>query len=100
MSDDKREIRKPPPMDNEKFDDWWRSLGDNDLDEFEQEIEASLKDYEILPDPNWEEKKATYPGNGPPRPGQRVPGRIDRRAAEAIPPWPARVLARRGGDAL
>ena len=57
MSDDKREIRKPPPMDDAKFDDWWRSFGNNDLDEFEQEIEASLKDYEILPDPNWEEKK-------------------------------------------
>lgn len=57
MSDDKREIRKPPPMDDEKFDDWWRSFDDNNLDEFEKDIEESLKDCEILPDPNWEEKK-------------------------------------------
>lgn len=56
MSDDKREIRKPPPMDDEKFDDWWRSFDDNNLDEFEKDIEESLKDCEILPDPNWEEK--------------------------------------------
>ena len=57
MSDDKREIRKPPPMDDEKFDGWWRSFDDNNLDEFERDIEESLEDYEILPDPNWEEKK-------------------------------------------
>lgn len=57
MSDDKREIRKPPPTDGEKFHEWWRSFDDNDLDEFEREIEESLKDYEILPDPNWEEKQ-------------------------------------------
>lgn len=57
MSDDKREIRKPPPMDDEKFDDWWRSFADHDLDEFEREIEESLKDYEILPDTNREEQK-------------------------------------------
>ena len=57
MSDDKREIRKPPPMDDEKFDHWWRSFDDNNLDEFEKDIEESLKDCEILPDPNGEEKK-------------------------------------------
>lgn len=59
MSDDKREIRKPPPTDGEKFHEWWRSFDDNDLDEFEREIEESLKDYEILPDPNWEEKSVS-----------------------------------------
>ena len=57
MSDDKREIRKPPPLDDAEFDAWWSSLGDTALDEFEREIEESLEDCEIRPDPNWEEKK-------------------------------------------
>ena len=57
MNDDKREIRKPPPLNDEEFDAWWLSFDENHLDEFEREIEESLKDYEVLPDPNWEEKK-------------------------------------------
>ena len=55
MSDDRDEGQTPPPMSDEEFDAW-RPFGD-DLDEFEREIEESLENYEILPDPNWEEKK-------------------------------------------
>ena len=57
MNDDKREIRKPPPMNDAEFDAWWRSFDDTDLDEFEREIEESIKDYEIPPDADREEKK-------------------------------------------
>ena len=57
MNGDRNERQTPPPLNDEEFDAWWRSFGDNHLDEFEREIEESLKDYEILPDPNWEEKK-------------------------------------------
>ena len=57
MNNDKDETRTPPPMDDEEFDVWWSSLGYGDLDEFEREIEESISGYEILPDPNWEEKK-------------------------------------------
>ena len=42
---------------SDKFTVWWSSLGYGDLDEFEREIEESISGYEILPDPNWEEKK-------------------------------------------
>ena len=56
MNDDKHEPRTPPPMDDEEFDAWW-PFSDDDLDEFEREIEESIRDYDILPDPNWEEKK-------------------------------------------
>lgn len=55
MNDDKYEPKTPPPMDDKEFDAWW-PFNDDDLDEFEREIEESLKDYEIVPDPNWEEK--------------------------------------------
>ena len=57
MNSDKDGALTPPPMDDEEFDAWWSSLGDVNLDEFEREIEESLKDYEIVPDPNWEERK-------------------------------------------
>ena len=57
MNSNKDENQTPPPMDDEEFDAWWSSFNDGDLDEFEREIEESLGDYEILPDPNWEEKK-------------------------------------------
>ena len=57
MNGDRNERQTPPPLNDAEFDAWWRSFGDNHLDEFEREIEESLKDYEILPDPNWEEKK-------------------------------------------
>ena len=57
MNGDRDERQTPPPMNDEEFAHWWRSFDDTDLDEFEREIEESLKDCEILPDPNWEEKK-------------------------------------------
>ena len=57
MNGDRDERQTPPPMNDEEFARWWRSFDDNDLDKFEREIEESLKDCEILPDPNWEEKK-------------------------------------------
>ena len=56
MNGDRDERQTPPPMNDEEFAHWWRSFDDNDLDKFEREIEESLKDCEILPDPNWEEK--------------------------------------------
>ena len=56
MNYDKHEPQTPPPMDDKEFDAWW-PFNDDDLDEFEREIEESLKDYEIVPDPNWEERK-------------------------------------------
>lgn len=56
MNDDKHKPQTPPPMDDKEFDAWW-PFSDDDLDEFEREIEESLKGYDILPDPNWEEKK-------------------------------------------
>ena len=57
MNSDKDKTRTPPPMDNEEFDAWWSSFGDVNLDAFEREIEESISGYEILPDPDWEEKK-------------------------------------------
>ena len=56
MNGDKHEPQTPPPMDDKEFDAWW-PFNDDDLDEFEREIEESLEGYEIIPDPNWEEKK-------------------------------------------
>ena len=56
MNDDKHEPQTPPPMDDKEFDAWW-PFNDDDLDEFEREIEESISVDEILSDPNWEEKK-------------------------------------------
>lgn len=57
MNGDRNERQTPPPLTDEEFDAWWLSFDDNHLDEFERDIEESLKDYEVLSDPNWEEKK-------------------------------------------
>ena len=56
MNGDKHKPQTPPPMSDEEFDAWW-PFDDSDLDEFEREIEESLKDYDILPNPNWEAKR-------------------------------------------
>lgn len=55
MNGDRDEGQTPPPMSDEEFDAWWPF--DDDLDEFEREIEESIQGCEILPDPNWEENK-------------------------------------------
>ncbi len=67
MNDDRHEPQTPPPMDDKEFDAWW-PFNDDDLDEFEREIEESISVDEILSDPNWEEKsdvskkRSTAPG--------------------------------------
>ncbi len=85
MNGDKHEPQTPPPMSDEEFDAWW-PFDDSDLDEFEREIEASLKDYEILPDPNWEEKKKRIEEMARRTLASKHPGRITEELRKKLPP--------------
>ena len=100
MNDDKREIRKPPPMNDAEFDAWWRSFDDTDLDEFEREIEESIKDYEIPPDADREEKKRRIQEMARCARGSAYPAGLTEEQQRKFPPRPARLLARRGGNPL
>jgi hypothetical protein len=44
------------PLTDEEFDAWW-PLNYDDLDEYEREIEESLRDYEWVPPPHLEEER-------------------------------------------
>ncbi len=85
MNGDKHEPQTPPPMSDEEFDAWW-PFDDSDLDEFEREIEESLKDYEILPDPNWEEKKRRIEEMARRTLTSEHPGRITEELRKKLPP--------------
>ena len=56
MNDDKREIRKPPPLTDAEFDAWW-PFSDDDLDDDERELAESLRDYEWVPPPHLDEER-------------------------------------------
>ena len=56
MSSEQDEKQSGHPMSDEELDAWW-PFDDDDLDEFEREIEESLQDYEPVPDPHLEVKK-------------------------------------------
>ena len=44
------------PLTDEEFDAWW-PFSDDDLDEYEREIEESLRDYEWVPPPHLDEER-------------------------------------------
>lgn len=44
------------PLTDEEFDAWW-PFNDDDLDEYEREIEESLHDYELVFQPHLEEER-------------------------------------------
>ena len=85
MNDDKYEPKTPPPMDDKEFDAWW-PFNDDDLDEFEREIEESLKDYEIVPDPNWEEKKRRIQGTARRARSRAYPAGLTEEQQKKFPP--------------
>ena len=85
MNDDKHEPQTPPPMDDEEFDAWW-PFNDDDLDEFEREIEESLKDYKLLPDPNFEEKKKRAEETARRTLAKEHPGRMTEEQRKLLPP--------------
>ena len=85
MNGDKHEKQTPPPMSDEEFDAWW-PFDENDLDEFEREIEESLKGYEILPDPNWEENKQRIEEMARRTLASKHPGRMTEEQMRLLPP--------------
>lgn len=85
MKDNQHEPQTPPPMDDKEFDAWW-PFNDDNLDEFEREIEESLKDYEILPDPNWEEKKRRIQEMARRARGSAYPARLTEEQQKLFPP--------------
>ena len=87
MNSDKDETRTPPPMDDEEFDAWWSSsFGDVNLDDFEREIEESLQGYELLPDPDWEEKKRHIEEAARRTLAKEHPGRMTEEQRKLLPP--------------
>ena len=85
MNGDKHEMQTPPPMSDEEFDAWW-PFDNNDLDEFERDIEDSLKGYEILPDPNWEENKRRIQEMARRTLASDHPGRMTEEQKQKLPP--------------
>ena len=86
MNGDRNERQTPPPLNDAEFDAWWRSFDDNDLDEFEREIEESLQDYEILPDPNWEDNKRRAEEMARRTLAKEHPGRMSEEQRKKLPP--------------
>ena len=72
-------------MTDEEFDAWW-PFNDDDLDEFEREIEESLKGYKILPDPNFEEKKKRAEATARRTLANKHPGRMTEEQRKLLPP--------------
>ena len=85
MNGDKHKPQTPPPMSDEEFDAWW-PFDDSDLDEFEREIEESLKDYKILPDPNWEGKKRRIQEMARRAQGRAYPAGLTEEQKKKFPP--------------
>ena len=58
MSDsrEKNDRLSDAPLTDEEFDTWW-PFSDDDLDQYEREIEESLRDYEWVPPPHLDEKR-------------------------------------------
>ena len=58
MSGSKNERDQPSdaPLTDEEFDAWW-PFSDDDLDEYERELEESLRDYEWVPPPHLDEER-------------------------------------------
>ena len=85
MSDEKIEKKPPSDMTDEEFDAWW-PFNDDDLDEFEREIEESLKGYKLLPDPNFEEKKKRAEETARRTLAKKHPGRMTEEQRKQLPP--------------
>ena len=85
MSAEKNDKRSPSSMTDEEFDAWW-PFNDDDLDEFEREIEESLKDYEILPAPDFEEKKKRAEETARRTLASERPGHIPEELRKQLPP--------------
>ena len=73
------------PLTDEEFDAWW-PFSDDDLDEYEREIEKSLEGYEILPDPNWQENKRRIEEMARRALSQKHPGRMTDEQKRLLPP--------------
>ena len=56
MCGNKADGQAVPPLSDEEFDAWW-PFRDDDLDDFEREIEESLRDYEWVPPPHLEDER-------------------------------------------
>ena len=84
MNGDRDERQTPSPMGGEELDAW-RPF-DDDLDQFEREIEESLKDCEILPDPNWEEKKRRIQEMARRATGRAYPAGLTEEQQQKFPP--------------
>ena len=74
-------------------DDYWPFP--DDLDEYEREFSESLEGYEILPDPNFEEKKKRAEETARRTLAKKRPGRMTEEAEAAVAPRLASILARR-----
>ncbi|CAI8042307.1 hypothetical protein GBAR_LOCUS23511 [Geodia barretti] len=85
MSDEKMESRPPSSMTDEEFDAWW-PFDDDDLDEFERDIEESLQGYDVLPDPNWEENRRRVQEMARRTRVNKHPGRITEAERQKLPP--------------
>ena len=55
-SENKIDPTSDAPLTDEEFDAWW-PFSDDDLDDYEREIEESLRDYEWIPPPHLEEER-------------------------------------------
>ena len=91
MNGDRNERQTPPPLTDEEFDAWWLSFYDNHLDEFEREIEESFieesfKDYEVLPDHNWEDKKRSIQEMARRARGSAYPAEMTEEQQKKFPP--------------
>ena len=49
------------PLTDEEFDAWW-PFSDDDLDEYEREIEEAFRDYELVFPPHLDEERQTSAG--------------------------------------
>lgn len=72
-------------MTDDEFAAWW-PFDDDDLDEYEREIEESLKDYKILPDPGFEEKKKRAEETAHRTLDKKHPGRMTEDQRKLLPP--------------
>ncbi len=55
-SQEKNDQISDAPLTDEEFDAWW-PFSDDDLDEYEREIEESLRDHEWVPPPHLDEER-------------------------------------------
>ena len=87
MSCDKyqNERQAQPPMTDEEFDAWW-PFSDDDLDEYEREIEESLPEYKALPDSDFEETRQRAEETARRTLAKKRPGRMTEEQLDQLPP--------------